>query len=79
MANRLKMAKIEAILSLHQRNWSIRRIAKELGLHRDTVARYVQLHEAEAKPASAEAGAPGGEKGGEKVSGPFIGLCSPFR
>jgi transposase len=58
MANRLKMAKIEAILSLHQRNWSIRRIAKELGLHRDTVARYVQLHEARVKPASAAEGAP---------------------
>jgi hypothetical protein len=57
MANRLKMANLEAILSLYQRKWSIRRIAKELGLHRDTVARYVQLHEAKAKPASAAEGA----------------------
>jgi len=57
MANRLKMAKLEAILSLHQRQWSIRRIAKELGLHRDTVARHIQLHEANAKPASADGGA----------------------
>ena len=43
MANQLKMAKIDAILALHQRNWSIRRIAKELGIHRDTVARHIQL------------------------------------
>jgi transposase len=42
MANRLKMATLETILALHQRQWSIRRIAKELGLHRDTVARYLQ-------------------------------------
>ncbi len=41
MANRLKMAKIDAILALHQRQWSIRRIAKELHLHRDTVARHI--------------------------------------
>jgi len=45
MANLLSMATIDAILTLHQRNWSIRRIAKELGLHRDTVARHLQLHE----------------------------------
>ena len=37
MANRLKMAKIEAILGLYERKWSVRRIAKELGIHRDTV------------------------------------------
>ena len=37
MANRLKMANIDTILSLHQRKWSIRRMAKELGIHRDTV------------------------------------------
>jgi transposase len=50
------MAKIESILALHQRNWSIRRIAKELGLHRDTVARHIQLFEATAKPARAPVG-----------------------
>jgi transposase len=56
MANRLKMAKIDAILSLHQRKWSIRRIAKELGVHRDTVARQIRLHEQEAKQAGAPIG-----------------------
>jgi DNA-binding Lrp family transcriptional regulator len=45
MANRLKMALIDAILSLKARRWSNRRIATELGVDRDTVAR--QLRRAE--------------------------------
>ena len=56
MANRLKMAKRDAILTLHRRQWSIRRIAKELGIHRDTVARHIQRIEAGAKPARAPLG-----------------------
>jgi transposase len=56
MANQLKMAKIDAILALHQRNWSIRRIAKELGLHRYTVARHIQLAQATPKSARAPLG-----------------------
>src|SRR5580765_7511535 len=56
MANQLKMAKIDAILSLHQRQWSIRRIAKELGLHRDTVARHIQACEQQPKQARAAIG-----------------------
>jgi transposase len=43
MANRLKMAKVHSIQTLHARGWSQRRIARELGIHRETVARYVQL------------------------------------
>src|SRR5438128_3706692 len=69
MANQLKMAKIDAILALHQRKWSIRRIAKELGIHRDTVARHLEAGTqnlglakvcsdgAEAKPATPGEGA----------------------
>ena len=45
MANRLKMAKVHSIQTLHARAWSQRRIARELGVHRETVARYVQLAE----------------------------------
>ncbi len=30
MANQLKMAEVDAILALHRRRWSIRRIAKAL-------------------------------------------------
>ena len=37
MANQLKMAKINAILTLRERGWSCRRIARELGVHRETV------------------------------------------
>ena len=44
MANQLEMAKIDTILALYRRHWSIRRIARELGLHRDTVARHLQVH-----------------------------------
>ena len=51
MANLLSMATIDTILTLRQRNWSIRRIAKELGLHRDTVARHLQLRQAAAQSA----------------------------
>jgi transposase len=52
MANQLKMATIDSICTLHQRGWSIRRIACALGIHRDTVAR--QLRQAN------QAGAPTG-------------------
>ncbi len=45
MANQLKMAQIQAILALRQRGWSCRRIANELGIHRETVSRYVREHE----------------------------------
>ncbi len=50
------MAKIDAIQALYQRGWSYRRIAKELGVHRDTVARQIQLQQAAAKPARAPIG-----------------------
>lgn len=43
MANRLKMATVQAIIALHRQGWSNRRIARELGVHRDTVGRYVEL------------------------------------
>jgi transposase len=42
MANQLKMASIETICTLRDRGWSVRRIAKTLGLHRDTVARHLR-------------------------------------
>ena len=40
MANRLKMANVNAILQLRERGWSFRRIARGLGVRRDTVSRY---------------------------------------
>lgn len=42
MANRLGMAKVHSIQTLHARGWSQRRIARALGVDRETVARYVR-------------------------------------
>ena len=59
MANQLKVAKVLSIQALHAQGWSQRRIARELGIHRDTVARY--LGET-SKPAKAPTGSiEGGE------------------
>jgi transposase len=46
MANQLKMATVQSILSLHAQRWSARRIARELGVDRETVSRYVALERA---------------------------------
>ena len=43
MANCLKMATIQAILTLKKRGWSNRRIGRELGVRRETVSRYIRL------------------------------------
>lgn len=53
MANQLKMAMISTIGALRERGWSARRIARELGIHRDTVRRYLGL--ARSRPPSANA------------------------
>jgi len=53
MSNRLKMATIQSILSLHEKHWSYRRIARALGIHRETVSRYVRLAAQAASPAPA--------------------------
>ena len=42
MANRLKMAEHNAILGLARLGWSFRRIAAEVGVDRETVARHVK-------------------------------------
>ena len=56
MANHLTMALIDTIRILHARGWSQRRIARELDIHRDTVARYLQALDDLAKPAIAPLG-----------------------
>jgi transposase len=71
MANQLKMADVQSILTLHARGWSRRRIARELGLDRETVGRHLRLtgladrgqalagiSAADSKPASALTGIP---------------------
>ncbi len=45
MSNDLKMAKVISIQALHRQGWSQRRIARELGVDRGTVAR--QLRQAQ--------------------------------
>src|SRR5260221_1181927 len=52
MSNRLEMAMVQTIRTLLQQGWFHRRIARELGIHRETVARLV----AESKPAKAPTG-----------------------
>jgi transposase len=57
MANYLKMAVVHAISGLLERGWAYRRIARELGVDRETVARYDRLRLAGAsKPANVPPG-----------------------
>jgi transposase len=60
MANRLKMALIETIQSLSQRGWSQRRIALELNVNRETVAKHLRERPDPSKPATAPLGSDGG-------------------
>lgn len=45
--NEIKMDTRDAILGLFRQGWSRRRIARELGVHRKTVARHINLAEKE--------------------------------
>ena len=56
MSNLLKMAVSETICTLHRRGWSQRAIADELGINRETVARYLRLAGLLPKPANAPIG-----------------------
>jgi transposase len=56
MANQLKMAMIHSIQLLHSMHWSQRRIARELGIDRETVRKYLACGSDEAKPAISPAG-----------------------
>jgi transposase len=89
MANLLSMALIDSILTLRQRNWSIRRIARELRIHRDTVARHLRHHEQAAQPpqsdtsgpppADVKLGHPEGGAGGVKIGQAPSGLADAKR
>jgi transcriptional regulator with XRE-family HTH domain len=56
MANLLKMAISQTIRTLHHRGWSQRRIADELGINRETVARHLRQAQPPPKPANAPHG-----------------------
>jgi len=66
MANYLKMTKVSAILTLREHGWSQRRIARELGIHPDTVGRYIRLSGKDLKPVKA----PTGSEGSKPVKAP---------
>ncbi len=59
MANRLKMANIQAILQLHALQWSMRRIARELGVDRGAVSKVIRQAQSNSKPAIAPTGSEG--------------------
>ena len=56
MANLLKMAILQSIFSLHVQGLSQRRIARVLGVNRETVAKYLRQRSCGAKPANAPTG-----------------------
>jgi predicted transcriptional regulator len=56
MSNLLKVAMIDLVLSLHRQGLSQRRIANELGINRETIARYLSQPGDAAKPANAPPG-----------------------
>ena len=86
MANLLKMAEIHTIETLWRQGWSCRGIARELGIYRDTVRKYVaQLKAAASKPAnvtpgSAEEPSPPPKPATQVTLGspPTRSKCGPF-
>ncbi len=54
MANRLKVAKVLSIKQLHGQGWSQRRIARELRISRDAVARHLAKSVDSGEPATIE-------------------------
>jgi transposase len=59
VANRLKMAIVQSIQTLHAQGWSQRRIARELDIDRETVRKYLRQGLCGAKPAILPTGSEG--------------------
>src|SRR5829696_8374518 len=70
MANVLNVALIESIRSLFAQGWSRRRIARELGVDRETVGKYVSERSCEAKPANLPTGSEAPEPADRTVGSP---------
>lgn len=83
MANRLGVADVHAIERLLSRGWSQRRIARELGIHRETVGRYARLSRENSKPAKVTpgSGGPGGSEPAKVTPGSCVcrSKCEPWR
>jgi transposase len=74
--NRLTVSLQQSIHTLHERGWSARRIARELGVHRETVGREV----ARSKPAKVATGfETHAESKPAKVATGSRSLCEPHR
>src|SRR5579863_5873467 len=71
MAHVLEMARIQAIQQLHAAKWSQRRIARELGIDRGTVARCLRALQSEPKAAIPPTGS------GESKAATFEGAPAP--
>jgi transposase len=76
MPNQLKVVMIDTILSLRQRGWSQRRIARELGINRETVARYLRLPLTSANPANAPPGSLDVANGSNPANAPSGSLAA---
>jgi len=78
MANQLTMAKVQAIRALHKRAWRNRRIARELEVDRETVAKYIRAEVCVSKPAKAPIGSEAtGGAATEGAEGPWLSEASP--
>jgi IS30 family transposase len=58
--NQLHVSLQHSIATLAAKGWSARKIARELGVHRETVGRYLQSVKADSKPAIVPTGSKAG-------------------
>ncbi len=79
MANQLGMTEQQAIIVLAGQGWSFRRIARKLGVHRETVARYVNL--ARGEPPAPAASQDSNPKPAISITGSAgrNSKCEPYR
>lgn len=75
MVNELKMAQRDSILGLLALGWSQRRIARELEVNRETVARYARLTQPQPNPANSTSGSKGSAS--PNPANPTSGTSSP--
>jgi IS30 family transposase len=59
--NQLNVSLQHSITTLAAKGWSARKIARELGVHRETVGRYLRPVALESKPANVPTGSKAGQ------------------